>query len=520
MPACRERPDNDGGSHSADKNFPASAAVAPCKASSGHHAQRLEAGSNTKGGASGRREVYAIEGEAKADRLNLLRGANHDDVPFKFNHDTFVVHAIRTIDPLVGDLFVCPQTLEAICLQRMLGLCLTFSWERVPAPCPPWEATSCSRLTSWPLAGKGTPLPGAIHPRKGVALSGSRLIEALRKACAKPQQREAASRENSSAASSRANRRQGSPHNDGAGDDSSLEQPLCIGTYHDRDPTAVDRATKLAFIELVQRAVQAALHFYLWSDDATFFGFTKPMFQHSVGLVYGTYYCWSMRRSMQDVLTAQSSPRVSPEDLARPFPNPTGTACSQNLCTMQELLVLDRLREALSVAEQLLEGRLFFGGAEACVADAVVFAHLAILFSIPLPDRRPLQELLASREALLQYCHRAQTVYNVWPAGPSFLFGVLSLSEVIAGLPLRVHSWRQRSIFSNGNPEDRQVSGHARSTYQLVSWVGAAIFCAALLVVAGKTPVRMGLTEGLARDRRPRDLQRGYSGDDVDTHDV
>ncbi|KAL8452391.1 hypothetical protein Emed_001396 [Eimeria media] len=491
MAAVTERPDSDGGSHLADKNLPVGAAVTSTKSPSGHHEE----------GASS------------------LRIASHDNVTVEKDLYTFVIHAIWTSDPLVGDLFVCPQTLEAICMQRMLGLGLTFSWERVPAPCPPWEATAFKRLTWWPLVGKGTPLPAAIHPRKGVVLSGSRLTEALRKASADTQQREAALRR-AVHTEKGGNDRQGSPHSDNAGDNSSSEQPLCIGTYDGRDLAAVERATKFAFIELVQRAVQAALQYYLWRDDATFFGFTKPMFQHSLGLVYGTYYCWSMRRSMQDVFAARSSPRVSPEDIARPFPNPVDAASSRNLCSMQELLVLDRLREALRVAEQLLEGRSFYGGAEACAVDAVVFAHLAILFSIPLPDRRPLQELLASREALLQYCHRVQLEYNVWPAGPSFLFGVLSLSEVVSGLPLRVHSWRQRSSLSNGHYDDRGDSGHARSTYQLLSWIGAAVFCAALLVVAGKTPVRMGITDGAARSRRARELPREFSEDDVDTDDV
>ncbi|KAL8455676.1 hypothetical protein Emag_000498 [Eimeria magna] len=522
MPAGTERPDSDGGGHLANSNLSAGAAIASSEGPSGHHEQACHGAkfdSSPKAGASGMCELDASEHESGKDRPQFLRVTSHDNVPVENDLDTFVVHAIWTSDPLVGDLLVCPQTLEAICMQRMLGLRLTFSWERVPAPSPPWEATAFRRLTWWPLAGRGTPLPAAIHPRKGVLLSGSRLMEALRKASADTQQREAALRE-ALKTENKGIHREGDPHSDTPGDDSSSEQPLCIGTYDSRDPAAVERATKFAFIELVQRAAQGALQYYLWRDDATFFGFTKPMFQHSVGLVYGTYYCWSMRRSFEDVSTARSSPRVSPEDLARPFPNPLGAACSQNLCTIEELLVLDRLREALRVAEQLLEGRSFFGGAEACAVDAVVFAHLAILFSIPLPDRRPLQELLASRGALLQYCHRVQMEYNVWPAGPSFLFGVLSLSEVVTGLPLRVHSWRQRSSLSDGHYDDRQDSGHARSTYQLLSWIGAAIFCAALLVVAGKTPVRMGITDGPARNRRARELQREFSGDDIDTDEV
>ena len=54
---------------------------------------------------------------------------------------------------------------------------------------------------------------------------------------------------------------------------------------------------------------------------------------------------------------------------------------------MEELLVLDRLRKALLVAEQLLQGRPFYGGFSPDAVDAAIFAHLAILFSVPLPGK-------------------------------------------------------------------------------------------------------------------------------------
>ena len=83
-----------------------------------------------------------------------------------------------------------------------------------------------------------------------------------------------------------------------------------------------------------------------------------------------------------------SSPRVSSEELASPFPAIVDSGSSHETVTMEELLVLDGIRRALRVVEQLLQGRLFFGGSRADVIDAVVFAHLAILFSLPLPGMR------------------------------------------------------------------------------------------------------------------------------------
>lgn len=109
------------------------------------------------------------------------------------------------------------------------------------------------------------------------------------------------------------------------------------------------------------------------------------MLQNTLGVAYGTYYCWMLRRSIRGASVPLSSPRVSPEELADPFPNPAGPGATQEAPTVEELLVLDGLRRALRVAEQLLEGRPFFGGFKADVLDAVVFAHLAILFSLPLP---------------------------------------------------------------------------------------------------------------------------------------
>lgn len=52
---------------------------------------------------------------------------------------------------------------------------------------------------------------------------------------------------------------------------------------------------------------------------------------------------------------------------------------------MEELLILDGLSRGLRVVEQLLYGRPFLGGSQGNTVDATVFAHLAILFSIPLP---------------------------------------------------------------------------------------------------------------------------------------
>ncbi|KAL8430784.1 hypothetical protein Efla_004020 [Eimeria flavescens] len=497
-----------------DVPIPRAAASTKSSGSNSEAKAQLESGNNQEAEASGSSETRrSVSAKAGLGRIQLRLFRVFSLLPggiSKAPSNTFVIHAVRTVDPLVGDLFVCPQTLEAICLNRMLGLQLEFSWERFPSASPPWEASAPSRFAWLSLSARATPLPAAVHPRTGVALSGNRLLDALRNSCAERPWRRASLVAASAAAGPA--KEKTLRHDDSTSHSSASDQPLCVRTYEGRNPAAVEHATKFATTRLVQQAVQAALRFYMWHDDATFLGFTKPMYQNSLGVAYGTYYCWSMRRSFVDVSAPRGTSRVSSDDLARPFPSVITAASPQDAATLEELLVLDGLRGAVRVVEQLLEGRAFLGGTEACALDATVFAHLAVLFSIPLPDRRPLQALLSNRAALLQYCHRVQMQYNVWPAGPSWLFGVLSLSESAAGLPLRVHSWRQRSgLPGPGGSDDQQESGSAWNTYQVVWWIGAAVCCAALLVVAGKTPLPIGVTSGPRRRRRSREIRSEHN---------
>ena len=184
--------------------------------------------------------------------------ASEEEVPI-IPSEAFVVHTTRAIDPLVGELFVCPHTLEAFCLHRILGLPITFAWESLPSPSPSRDVTPSPSQPWWPLAGKGTPLPAAVNPKTGRVLSGRRLLETLRKSCAPSQLRGNAlegaphSIEAPTRVSGRTNSRQNDSGRDGP------EHPLSIGTYDARHPAEVERATQFATTELVQQAVQAAL---------------------------------------------------------------------------------------------------------------------------------------------------------------------------------------------------------------------------------------------------------------------
>lgn len=125
--------------------------------------------------------------------------------------------------------------------------------------------------------------------------------------------------------------------------------------------------------------------FYLWKDEATFRGFTRPLHKNTLGFVYGSYYCWVMKRSACSSRVACRSPCALPEDLKRQFPSCVDSDSTHELVTLEELSVIDKLRRALRVVEQLLQGKQYLGGYKASVLDALVFAHLAILFSLPLP---------------------------------------------------------------------------------------------------------------------------------------
>ncbi|CDJ67752.1 hypothetical protein, conserved [Eimeria necatrix] len=405
---------------------------------------------------------------------------------------TFVVHAAPAVDPLIGEVFVCPQTLEAVCLSRMFGLPMVITWEKIPTPSSP-QLWGSPRHSWWPLEGDGPALPAAVHPKTGALLSGIQLIETLRSFAHAHMRDQTVDGVNCCQAvpDEPGNGPMNAEYRDARGG-SLPDDVLCIGNCDAHTCESVEKATRLAVTELLQQAVQTALCFYLWKDEATFRCFTRPLYKNTLGFVHGSYYCWVMKRSACSSRLACRSPCASPEDLKRQFPSCVDSDSTNDLVTLEELLVIDKLRRALRVVEQLLQGKQYLGGYKASALDALVFAHLAILFSLPLPDHRELQALLLNKGSLLQYCRRVQEVYRIWPEGPSFLFGVLSLSDVARGASLRVHSWRQKRINAlYGSYDDDEEASKEWDMQRFLWWLGSAAMCAALLLVAGKTPFRL-----------------------------
>lgn len=97
--------------------------------------------------------------------------------------------------------------------------------------------------------------------------------------------------------------------------------------------------------------------------------------------------------------------------------------------------------------------------------------------------------MLLNSGSLVQYCRRVQEVHHIWPVGPSFLFGVSSLSEMARGTPLFVHSWRQQRVNSRHDGYEEEVEGsNEGQVRRILLWLGSAACCAIVLVAAGKTP--------------------------------
>ena len=174
----------------------------------------------------------------------------------------FQIHAARAVDPLIGEVVVCPQTLEALCLHRMFGFPFSFTWEQIPPPYLSWcgGVPSMSRL---PLAIAGPALPAAVDPKTGMVMSGCSLLEALR-SFAQSHVRVQEVRGAACCAEARASVR-GEPvtaEGELKGGGRFCKCPLCMNTCGTRSRAAVEQTTEFALTELVQQAVGRALVSY------------------------------------------------------------------------------------------------------------------------------------------------------------------------------------------------------------------------------------------------------------------
>ncbi|KFG50553.1 hypothetical protein TGP89_255440 [Toxoplasma gondii p89] len=267
---------------------------------------------------------------------------------------------------------------------------------------------------------------------------------------------------------------------------------------------------------LVESAVGDALDFYLWTDNDVFSNFTLPLLTHSLGAVDGRLVAYITRTSRLSSLSPSSlSPRSS--SLSPPACSSSSTPSSNSASRLasslssrcgeggqaersawkrdsgreesegdkrrgkkwgeegenhsrtkqrrraDEAAVLKNLQQAICALASLLEqrGNVFFGGKEGkpCLLDIRAFVFFAVLFSIPLPDRWHIEEVLLGSpgsSALVQFCLRMHGAFPVWPGEPiSFLFGVrssvarrtlsrekISLSPQLDAL-CKCHRWRR-----------------------------------------------------------------------------
>lgn len=168
----------------------------------------------------------------------------------------FVIHSVGVCDFLIGDMFICPQTLELVCLQKMFDLALEFSWELSPSPAILSERIVKPKgffdtLLAPIRPATGVALPAALNPSSGELHCGKSLLKILRSRVIPHQ----------------ATKKEASKGTDKHGEDSGVLQ-YC--SQH-KDPrvlnksccyTCIDKVTRFAVTEMVERSLQAALVSY------------------------------------------------------------------------------------------------------------------------------------------------------------------------------------------------------------------------------------------------------------------
>ncbi|KEP60686.1 UNVERIFIED_CONTAM: hypothetical protein HHA_255440 [Hammondia hammondi] len=283
------------------------------------------------------------------------------------------------------------------------------------------------------------------------------------------------------------------------------------------EKTHRERQNDASYACLVESAVGDALDFYLWTDNDVFSNFTLPLLTHSLGAVDGRLVAFITRTSRLSSLSPSSLPPRSsslspPASSSSSTPSSNSASCLSSSLSSRcgeggqeersawkreggreesegdkrrgkkwgeegenrsrtkqrrradEAAVLKNLQHAICDLASLLEqrGNVFFGGKEGkpCLLDIRTFVFFAVLFSIPLPDRWHIEEVLLGSpgsSALVQFCLRMHGAFPVWPGEPiSFLFGVrssvarrtlsqekISLSPQLDAL-CKCHRWRRR----------------------------------------------------------------------------
>ncbi|CBZ53149.1 conserved hypothetical protein [Neospora caninum Liverpool] len=294
-----------------------------------------------------------------------------------------------------------------------------------------------------------------------------------------------------------------------------------------------------AYACLVEVAVSNALEFYLWNDEEVFSNFTLPLLTHSLGPVSGRVVAFVSRASR--LCSFSLAPSSLPSPSPSPGSSSTNTSSSVSSVwapcrgegeqegtgtdapredretdkdrgdpeaerktvereakeaqktqgerrlvldkhrRSDEAVVLKGLRETLNALASLLQqrGNVFFGGREGkpSLLDIRAFVFLSILFSIPLPDRWDIEQVLlgsAGSSVLVQFCLRMHGAFPVWPGdATSFLFGVrssvaartisretMSLSPQLDAL-CRYHSWRREE--KTREEKDGEASGKGQA---------------------------------------------------------
>ncbi|KAJ7380240.1 metaxin 1 [Desmophyllum pertusum] len=149
--------------------------------------------------------------------------------------------------------------------------------------------------------------------------------------------------------------------------------------------TAKQGADTLAFVSLVHSKLYPAISFTFWMDDKNYTKFTRPWYAHRLPFPLNYFVPGRISR--------QTRYQIS-----------EGMYSEETDDVLENKLFKDAL-ECLKLLSTMLDGKEFFFGDSPTTLDAVVFAHLAVIWKAPLPNNK-LFNYLQGYDNLCMFCGR------------------------------------------------------------------------------------------------------------------
>ncbi|XP_058957383.2 metaxin-1-like [Pocillopora verrucosa] len=149
--------------------------------------------------------------------------------------------------------------------------------------------------------------------------------------------------------------------------------------------TAKQGADTLAFVSLVHSKLYPAILFTLWVDKTNYIKLTRPWYAQRLPFPLNYFIPGHISRQTRRHLSNEMHSEVTDDAL-------------------ENKLFKDAL-ECLKLLYTMLDGKEFFFGDSPTTLDAVVFAHLAVIWKAPLPNKK-LYNYLQGYDNLCTFCGR------------------------------------------------------------------------------------------------------------------